>query len=227
MTTDRTPPLQPVASVRRYAGEYAAHRHGHAQVLVGLEGRLELELEGRGAIVDASCALVVPAGLAHAYLAERAARVLVIDAPPEAGLERVQHLAAPPAWRELGLPLDAASVVGALAGAARRLPRRRLDLDRIDAALAGHLHEPWPTARLAVLCHLSVPRFHARFVELTGQTPAAYVRQRRLDEAERLLRAGLPLETTALQTGYATASALAFALRRERAQGARSLRRPG
>ena len=60
---------------------------------------------------------------------------------------------------------------------------------------------------------------------VTGLTPSAYVRRRRLDEAERLLRAGLTVEVTALQVGYSNASALVFALRRERGLGARSIRR--
>lgn len=218
------PPLQPTATLRRYAGEYAAHAHAYAQVLVGLSGRLELELDGRGTWVDAACALVVPAGVAHAYLAASPARVLVIDSPAALGLERTRRFVPPSHWKAQGLRLEASRLVAELAAASGVLQRRPIDLDRLDAALQAELHSHWSTARLAALCHLSVPQFHARFSELTGCTPADYVRARRLDRAQQLLRTGQGLEAAALQVGYASASALAYALRRERGLGARALR---
>ena len=212
------------ASLRRYAGEYGAHDHDHAQVLVGLSGRLELELDGRAAYVDASCGLIVPAGVAHGYLAQTPARVLVIESPVRAGLARVRKFAPPSHWKGSGAVLDVAAAVGELAGTDTLLQRRPIDLDMLQARVDGELHGDWSTARLAALCQLSPQRFHARFVELAGMAPAAFVRQRRLDEAQRLLRAGLSLEVAALRVGYASASALAFALRRERGTGARGLR---
>ena len=80
------------------------------------------------------------------------------------------------------------------------------------------------TARLAGLCHLSVPQFHARFVELVGVAPQAWLRGLRLDAAMAQLAQGQLLETTALRCGYRTASALAYALRRERGVTSRQLR---
>ena len=62
--------LRPAASQRRYLGEYAAHRHEHAQVLIGVHGLLELRLDGRRTYVDGASALVVPAGVWHAYAQE-------------------------------------------------------------------------------------------------------------------------------------------------------------
>lgn len=214
-----------VVSLRRYAGEYVAHAHGFAQVLVGLAGRLDLELDGRAAYVDTASALIVPAGVSHAYLAERPAQVLVIEASGSDALVRWRRFVPPASWRLQGGALDVAAALRDLAGAATVLPRRPLVLHRLDAAIDAELHGTWTTARMAALTHLSAQRFHPRFVELTGQTPGAYVRQRRLDRAQQLLRAGIGLEAAALHVGYASASALAYALRRERGVGARSLRR--
>lgn len=215
---------QTEASLRRYAGEYGAHEHAHAQVLVGLSGRLELELDGRGTYVDASCGLIVPAGVAHGYLADAPARVLVIESPMRAGLARVRRFAPPAHWKTANRTFDATTAVEELAGADTLLQRRPIDLALLESRIDAELHGDWSTARLAALCRLSPQRFHARFLELTGQAPAAFVRARRLDQAQRLLRAGLSLDATALQVGYASASALAYALRRVRGVGARALR---
>jgi AraC-like DNA-binding protein len=213
------------SSLRHYAGEYAAHAHAHAQVLVGLEGCLQLELDGHAAFVDAASALIVPAGVEHAFLAEAPARVLVMDAPPGGELQRVRRFVPPAAWKaQPAEALDAEAAIATLGGTATLLPRRRLDLAMLEAAVATAPAQDWSTPRLAALCCLSPQRFHARFAELTGVSPAAWVRARRLDAAERLLRAGLSLDAAALQVGYATASALAYALRRERGLGARALR---
>lgn len=217
-------PRHPLATLRRYRGEYAAHAHGFVQVLCAAEGRLQLEVEGRNFVVEPGRGLVVPPGAAHAYLADRDAAVWVVDTPPAAGLDRVRAFA-----RAGRVPtsagFDAVACLDALVAAPRALARRRLDLGALDRTLESALHEDWTTARLAAACHFSVPRFHARLLEATGLTPQAYLRQRRLDRAGGLLAAGLTLDAAALQLGYRSGSALAFALRRERGLGARGLRR--
>lgn len=214
----------PVASVRRYGGEHQAHAHEHAQVLYALQGRMELEVAGRAAFVDQACGLVVPAGTLHGYLAQPGTRILVIDAPDGAGVDKVRRFAVPPAARGLPGAEGAAGRLAWLLRAPRVLARRGVDLVALQAAVDAALHEDWPTARMARLFHLSAPRFHARLLELAGQTPQQWLRARRLDRAARDLGRGQTLEAAALHTGYASASALAYALRRERGVGARALR---
>ena len=212
------------SSIRRYSGEHESHVHDHAQVLFALAGRMALEVAGRALFADVSTGLVIPAGVEHGYLAPREVRMLVIDAPDGAGLDRVRRFAVTADCRRFAGPAQVALQLAAVLGAPDILARRGIDLARLDATLDAALHEPWTTARMAALSCLSAQRFHARLLELTGQTPQARLRERRLDAAQRLLQRGVALEATALQVGYRSASALCFALRRERGVGARGLR---
>ena len=212
----------PVASVRRYSGEHMAHAHEHAQILYALQGRMELEVGGHAAFVDTACGMVIPAGVAHGVLAQPGTRAYVIDAPAQAGTDRPRRFAVPARWPGAD---DAADRLHQILQAPRVLARRAVAPEVLERTVRAALHEDWPTARMAALCALSTQRFHARWLELTGLTPQAWLRALRLDAAQRALARGQPLETTALQVGYASASALAYALRRERGTGARALRR--
>jgi AraC-like DNA-binding protein len=208
-------------SVRRYQGEYGSHTHGHAQILMGLAGRLELELDGRAAFVDASCGLVIPAGVRHAFVARQAARVSVVDTPDSGAWRRFRRFAITSPIASLD---DADAVLQAVVQAPQSLVRRGLDLSRLDAALDAGLHHDWSTANMAALFFLSAQRFHARLTELTGLTPQRYLRQRRLALAMRCLRDGSTLELAALRCGYGSGTALAYALRRDKAVGVLALR---
>ena len=214
----------PHSSVRSYSGEHQAHAHGHAQILYALQGRMELEVGGRSAFVDAVSGMLIPAGVGHGYLAAPRSRVFVIDAPSGPGLDRMRRFSVPPALRGRESEGPATEQLAQVLQAPGLLARRGLDLQQLTTSVQAALHEDWPTVRLAALCHMSAQRFHARFVELAGQPPQAWLRGLRLDAAERGLARGLPLEATALRCGYASASALAYALRRDRGVTARQLR---
>jgi len=140
------------------------------------------------------------------------------------GLDRARRFPVTAGVRALVGPSNADDLLAAILGAPRAGVRRGIALERLQAELAAALHERWTTARMAERCLLSPQRFHARLLELTGRSPQAWLRALRLDEAQRLLRRGLTLEAAAARVGYATASALAHALRRDREIGARALR---
>lgn len=215
------PALDPTL-VRHYGAESACHAHDHAQVLFGLQGTLQMEVQGRAAYVDASCGLVVPPGVEHAYRAPGEARVLVLDLEAGPATDRLRRFALPAGWPAAGV--DRATLLAVLGQAPTLAARRRVDLQALAARVDADLAHPWTLADLAAACHLSPQRLRARFAEAPGLSPLAFVRARRLDAAERLLRRGLSLDAVALQVGYGSASALSAAMRRERATGARALR---
>lgn len=225
MTTGGSALSRGLCSIRTYDGEAHTHAHDFAQIMVPLAGRMELEIGGRALFADMSCGMVVPAGASHAYEAQPGTRMLVIDTPEHEGLDRVRRFALTPSCASLAAMGDVAEQLALVLRLPTVLSRRSIDLARLDAALDAALHEAWPVSRMARLFFLSPQRFHARLLELTGRTPGAYLRGRRLDAAESALARGLGLEAVAARVGYRTASALAFALNRDRRTGARSLRK--
>jgi len=222
--SDPAVPAAPQLSVRSYSGEQTVHEHGYAQVLFAWRGRMDIEVGASAGFSDSSCGLIIPAGVTHAYVASPDLRMVVMDVPAQRGLDRARRFPVTAGVRALAARSDADELLAAILGMPRAGVRRGLALDRLHAELADALHESWTTARMAERCRLSPQRFHARLLELTGQSPQAWLRALRLDEAQRLLRRGLTLEAAAARVGYASASALATAMRRERAVGVRALR---
>lgn len=212
------------SGVRRYNGEFLSHAHDHGQIMFALQGRMELELDGHSAFADTSCGMLIPAGVHHGFLASVDARMFVIELSAQHDVGRMRSFAVTAACRQSVDALDATLQLSQVLQAPRILARRGIDLAKLDVALTCALHETWSTQRMAGLFFLSQQRFHARLLELTGQTPQDYLRCLRLDAAQRLLRQGLSLDTTALQVGYRSASALSFALKRDRQLGARVIR---
>lgn len=211
-------------SIRQYGGEHLSHTHEHAQILFAVQGRMELEAGGRAYFADTSCGMIIPAGVDHAFLAQRNTRMVVIDAIEQLSANGLRQFAVTSSIRNSVNQLGVAPQLAQFFEARRISARRGIDLVRLDAALEKSLHEPWDTAQMAKLFFLSPQRFHMRLLELCGQTPAHYLRTRRLDAAQRLLRSGMLLETAAIQVGYNSASALGFALRRDRNLNTRKIR---
>ena len=202
------------------------HVHDHAQVLLGVDGGLHVEVEGRGTWIDVTCGMIVPAGAAHTYCATGTAHVMVLDDLTGPVTERLRRFALPQGWQQRWC--DAKQDVGMLAimlmDASTLHARRRIDLDALAERIDADLAHPWTVAELALACCLSAQRLRSRFSQALGQSPLAFVRARRLNRAERLLCQGYLLDAVSAQVGYASASALSFALRRERNSGARELR---
>jgi len=104
-------------SVRCYGASHGSHAHEHFQILLGLDGVLELEVDGRGRRLAAGDGAVIVPGDRHDFEATGSARCLVLDSHDA----RWQYARESPAPRALA-PL--ASYLAAACDNA--LPRARL-----------------------------------------------------------------------------------------------------
>jgi len=237
-------------SLRSYSGEERLHAHEHHQLVLSLCGRLEMRVGAAAGTVGATGAALVAGGMPHAFRAEGDNCFLVLDMPGGGGLpERVlAEAAASPFFalddRLIGFArylagemaegaLDAEAgrhATALLAGAiGRRIApaagpsppiARAMALARIR--FAGRL----TVAALARAAAMGPSRFHERFRQEIGVTPAQYIADLRLDHAAALLRSGrMPIAEIALAAGFSDQSALTRCLRRRRGVTPAALRR--
>ncbi|MBS78925.1 AraC family transcriptional regulator [Variovorax sp.] len=226
-----TPARAPVMSLRDYGAARGSHAHDHFQVLIGLRGTLDIEVEGRGAQIDARRARVVAPGDRHDFESRGGCRCLVLDSAQPgwarcldrapADLPRLQALARflahslrqaqPPA---LALRQAPALLLEAWGPAPARTAGRRIDWHALVDWARARWHEPLSVADLADVACLSPSQFAQRCRDEQGLSPMHWLRTLRLAHARELRFDGFSVAETARRTGYRSPSALTAALRR-------------
>lgn len=211
--------------LRCYGDEPAQHSHDHHQLVLPLQGRLELAVETLGGEVGACQAAVIPAGSAHVFAATEENRFLVADLPAalapsletlppfveldEALLHYVRFLHLQQGAR--GAEESRRQMLLLLVQLLHERQGGRLRPDhRINAArrfIDEHFHRPIRTAELAAVAHLSVRQLNALFRDRLGKTPHQYLLQRRMERARQLLETtALSIQRIADAVGYASLS---------------------
>ena len=222
----------PVLSLRHYGASPGSHSHGHFQVLLGLSGTLELEVDGRGQRVASGGGCVIEPGARHDFASPQGSQCLVLDSA-DPGWARCMALAPGahhtlPLARYLALALQQGSALAQQHGPALLLEawqaghtfnpsvqrRRPIDWNALHAWAAAHWHRPLQAADLAAQVHLSPAQFADRCRAEQGLAPMAWLRSLRLEQAQWLRGQGLPVAEVARRTGYRSPSALTAALRR-------------
>ncbi len=216
-------------SVRAYGASHGSHDHDHFQVLVGLDGVLELEVNGRGQRIAAGDGCVVPPGERHDFESRAGARCLVLDSraagwarvnptPTQATQALARYLAE--ACNQ-GLPRAQALGPGLLleswqqAATPNVRPRRAIDWPALgEWARTRWAHADIEVADLAARVHLSPAQFAARCRLEQGQSTQQWLRGLQLDHAEALRAQGMSVADAARRSGYRSPSALTAALRR-------------
>lgn len=220
-------------SLRHYGASPGSHSHGHFQILLGLSGALDLEVEGRGLRVTSGGGCVIEPGARHDFESAQGSLCLVLDsahpdwarcmaqpAPATHALPLARYLASA---LQQGLPLAQAQGPALLREAWLTLERpasppsgrrRAIDWQALRLWAAGQWQHPLSVADLAAQVHLSPAQFAARCREEQGLAAMAWLRGLRLEQAQWLRTRGLPVAEVARRTGYRSPSALTAALRR-------------
>lgn len=230
-------------SPRSYRDATLTHSHGFHQVVLALEGSLEMEVDGRGGRVEGCSLVAVAPGRSHSCRADGRNRFLVLDweggdAADDAtqrlggACARDPFLALDPRLLPLLRFLDGATTDETIDAAERRdwgrLLLRRLGagierrgfvrvrrLDRALAFLAANQAEPLTVERIAAAAHTSSSHLHALFRRHLGRTPMGELAELRLEHAKRLLAgADESIASVAVAAGYAEQSSLTRAFKR-------------
>lgn len=247
--------MPPILSLRHYNSDQIVHSHQHTQLVFGLRGQLDFEINGRGSRIQAQRLAVVPSDIRHACGSAAGSNCLILDVPGDGWLQQrlghhsepgrrlleqpaalhlspaqsqlVNWLAASPINDPIIAEQGAALLLASLAtGCEPVVQHGPLPLAALYAHIDRHLAYPLEVRDLARLAGLSVPRFHARFVSETGVTPMEFVRLRRLERGRELLvSTRLAVGEIAARVGYASQSAFTAALSRALGTTPKALRR--
>ncbi len=119
----------PALSLRRYGAVSACDVHGFHQLVLGIDGAMEMAVDGVGHRIDAQHAWLIPAGSRHEYSGIGQNRQLVLDVP-------CASLALPERVFSRALPL---TMSDALAGVVQAAASQAIGM---ETALQAHaLHE--------------------------------------------------------------------------------------
>ena len=247
--------MPPILSLRHYNRDQITHSHEHTQLVFGLRGRLDFEVDGNGSRIQQQLLAVVPRDTRHACDSAEGSLCLVLDIPDGDWLRRqlghhadsaqrllerpaalhlsqtqsqlVGWLAASPINDPIISEQGAALLLASLAAGCEPIARQHpLPIAALQDFVDRHLSHPLEVKDLARSVGLSVQRFHARFVSETGLTPQAFIRRRRLHQGrELLLSTPLAVGEIAARVGYASQSAFTAALSRQFGITPREVRR--
>ncbi|WP_046078053.1 helix-turn-helix transcriptional regulator [Halomonas sp. HG01] len=225
MSRDLSPLIGSVE--RSYPLDCLSDTHDYHQLLVGLGGRVDVEVEGRGAAMGPGSVCLIPAAATHHYLGLDADnRCRVLDLPVGEAVdtlfERIRFLRLAP---EEAAGLDDERLLARL-GAAPAWQGPRLNMASLTRRVQADPAAPWSLARLAEASRLSERQLRRSLTEITGLTPWQWLTRQRLALAERLLMTSdASLTEIALACGFADGAQFSRHFRRWRGQPPSAFRR--
>jgi AraC-like DNA-binding protein len=238
--------MAPLAlDLRSYPHEVRAHDHPHHQVILALEGALDMEIGRSSGRVDSMRGALVPAGTMHAFAGIGRNRFVTLDIAAGSSVAPRGLLAQDIAF--FAVPRAVEHLLGYLE---TRPDSLQAEMDHIAPLLASALAAPsadgvMPEAlqravgflrrahRRPITCDdaaraagLSTARLHALFAQWIGMGPGRYLSEIRLGHARDRLAAGDdPIAAIALDAGFSEQSAFSRAFRRRYGESPAAYRR--
>ena len=208
-------------SLRRYQSDTQSHSHDHAQLVLPLDGPLEIEVQGQGRRLAPGFACVIAPGLRHDYAADPALSFLVQESlwlPAALGdrpfipLDEPQrhYLAFLHQMVRQGRHLAGMEQVWLSLLAEGQAPTLAPRMIRVQRHIEAHLADPLGNERLAAIACLGQSQFKHAFRQQFGLSVSHYIRGRRMALARTLLaQTTLPIGIVASRCGYLDQGAFA------------------
>ena len=210
-------------SLRRYQSDISSHSHDFAQLVIPLDGPLEIEVQGQGRRLAPGFACVIAPGERHDYAADPALSFLVQESHwlPEALGERPfipldepqrHYLAFLHQMVRQGRHVAGMEQIwlGLLAQGQGMSPTLAPRMTRVQRHIEAHLAEPLGNERLAAVACLGQSQFKHAFRQQFGMSASHYIRGRRMALARTLLaQTALPIGEVASRCGYQDQGAFA------------------
>ncbi len=193
------------------------HSHNYAQMVIGLHGETEFDIQGSGQAVGPGDGCLLPPGTEHAFNGVANNQILVVNlaGSQQPSLQnKLEPLFHHPSYfqlaqqtqlliRALGQelisqphdPLLAESCANTLlcilkkhlSPPSSKGRRERLFMARIDDYIQQHIQHKISVAQLAGSVFMAESHFYALFRQQTGLSPHQYLLSKRLDQAKQLL----------------------------------------
>lgn len=234
-----------ILDLRSYSGETHAHHHDFHQLVLPVEGRLSMEIEGQAGDVSNAELALISAGKEHQFAGSEHNCFVVADVPASLAPE-LEKL---PAFIKLDKALaqyvsflhQQLSQPGSAASSERQMlllliellkerfgHRIRLDrrIELLRDFIDDHFQKPLSQARLAAVASLSPRQMNEVFRRELGMTPQQYLVERRMQHAWQLLANGkLQVQQIAEMSGYGSLASFSDRFRRHFGISPRHFRR--
>jgi len=227
--------------IRKYESAQTSHRHtGYHQIIIPLQGGLELDVEGRPGLVSGRTIGAVALGETHAFRAGGDNRFLVLDVADDTAEEAwapiwsqavdtpflsmsealvsltdyalfCQKRGGEQVWLETWQRLFLQTLACDLENDLPALPGR---IQKAIEYMQANLGRALRNADLADAAALSPARFHEVFRQSTGISPQQYLLNCRLAMAKRLMLKGHSLAQVADEVGFGDQSSFGRAFRK-------------